>query len=89
MQLNGIWTKQSTVENGDNQQKQRTYCQVNFVVPADSKVKIKEIEKRDEYLDLARELRVGSLEWSPKYWKRDLNIWKSVNESRLSRRLCC
>ena len=29
---------------------------MNFVVPANLRVKLKEIEKRDKYLDLAREL---------------------------------
>ena len=30
---------------------------MDFVVPADHRVKIKEREKRDKYLDLARELK--------------------------------
>ena len=30
---------------------------VDFAVPADQRVKLKEGEKRDEYLDLARELK--------------------------------
>ena len=34
----------------------RTCCQVDFAVPADHRVKIKEGEKIDKYLDLAREL---------------------------------
>ena len=41
--------------NSDNQEKE--ICQiVYFVVPADHRVKLKENEKRDKYLDLAREL---------------------------------
>ena len=35
----------------------RTCLIVNFTVLADQRVKIKESEKRDEYLDLARELK--------------------------------
>ena len=30
---------------------------MDFVVPVDYKIKLKESEKRDEYLDLARELK--------------------------------
>ena len=30
---------------------------VNFAVPADNRIKLKECEKRDKYLDLARELK--------------------------------
>ena len=32
-------------------------CIVNFVFSVDQRVKINESEKRDKYLDLARELR--------------------------------
>ena len=38
-----------------NQQKKRTYKIVNFAVPADHRIKLKECEKNDKYLDLARE----------------------------------
>ena len=31
---------------------------VDFVVPADHRVRLKECEKRDKYLDLARELKL-------------------------------
>ena len=37
--------------------KKRTCRIVDFAVPADHRVKLKESEKRDEYLDLARELK--------------------------------
>ena len=38
--------------------KKRKTCRiVDFAVPADHRVKIKENEKRDKYLDLARELK--------------------------------
>ena len=37
--------------------KKRTYWIVNFAVPADHRVNLKEIEKKDKYLDLARELK--------------------------------
>ena len=35
----------------------RTYKIVDFVVPADHRIKLKECDKKDKYLDLARELK--------------------------------
>ena len=40
-----------------NQQKKRTCKIVDFAVPADHRIKLKECEKKDKYLDLARELK--------------------------------
>ena len=37
--------------------KKRTYRIVDFAVQADHRVKLKESEKKDKYLDLARELK--------------------------------
>ena len=37
--------------------KERTCKIVDFAVPADHRIKMKECEKRDKYLDLARELK--------------------------------
>ena len=37
--------------------KERTCKIVDFDVPADHRIKLKECEKRDKYLDLARELK--------------------------------
>ena len=37
--------------------KKRTYRIVDFAVPADPRIKLKECEKRDKYIDLARELK--------------------------------
>ena len=37
--------------------KKRTCTIVNFAVPADHRIKLKECEKKDKYLDLARELK--------------------------------
>ena len=39
------------------EKKKRAYQIVDFVVPADHRVKLKQCEKRDKYLDLARELK--------------------------------
>ena len=41
----------------NNQQKKRTCKIVDFAVPADHRIKLKECEKKDKYLDLARELK--------------------------------
>ena len=45
---------QMTRPTDSQQQKKRI---VDFSVPVDHRVKLKESEKRDKYLDLARELR--------------------------------
>ena len=46
---------QKTRDSDNQQQKNRTCRLVDFAVPADHRVKIKENEKRDKYLDLAGE----------------------------------
>ena len=41
-----------------NKKKKKKICKiVDFVIPADHRIKLKEYEKRDKYLDLARELK--------------------------------
>ena len=40
-----------------NKQKERTYRIVDFAVPLNHRVKLKECEKKDKYLDLARGLK--------------------------------
>ena len=41
-----------------NNKKKRRLCKiVDFTVPADHRIKLKECEKKDKYLDLARELK--------------------------------
>ena len=60
---NGIWHTNGfpnlgqTTRPYNNQQKKRTCKIVDFAVPADHRVKFKESEKKDKYLDLARELK--------------------------------
>ena len=41
----------------NNQQKKRICKIVDFAVPADHRIKLKECEKKDKYLNLARELK--------------------------------
>ena len=44
--------------NNNNQQKKKRICRIaEFAVPADHRIKLKECEKEDKYLDLARELK--------------------------------
>ena len=52
----------------------RTYCKVDFAVPADHWVKIKESEKRDKYLTHARKQR--------KLWKMKLTLIQIVISTR-------
>ena len=40
-----------------NKKKKRTCRIVDFAVPADHRIKLKECKKKDKYLDLARELK--------------------------------
>ena len=52
----------------NNQQKKRTCKIVNFAVPADHRIKLKECEKTDKYLDLARELKKKTVEHAGDYY---------------------
>ena len=69
--------------------KERTCRIVDFSVPADHGVNIKECEKKDKCLDLAKKLKklwnmkvtfilivIGALVRSPKDWYRDWRTWK-------------
>ena len=49
--------KNNNNNNNNNNNKKRTCRIVDFAVPADHRVKLKESEKIDKYLDLARELK--------------------------------
>ena len=59
----GLWHTNGSPNLGqktrpyNNQQKKRTYKIVDFTVPAGRRIKLKEYEKKDKYLDLARELK--------------------------------
>ena len=49
---------QKTIPNNNNQQKKKRTCKiVDFAVLAGHIIKLKECEKKDKYLDLARELK--------------------------------
>ena len=60
----GLWYTNGSLNLGqktrhyDNNNKKKKICKiVDFAVPADHKIKLKEREKRDKYLDLTRELK--------------------------------
>ena len=57
---------QKTRPNNNQQQKKRNCKIVNFLVPADHRIKLKEWEKKDKYLDLAWELK--------KLWNMEVTI---------------
>ena len=44
-------------QKNKNKKKTRIYKIVDFAVPVDHRIKLKECEKKDKYLDLARELK--------------------------------
>ena len=50
----------------NNNKKKRTCKIVDFAVPTDHRIKMKECEKKDKYLDLARELK--------KLWNMQMTI---------------
>ena len=55
---NGSSNLSQTTRPFDSQKKKKkTFRKVDFAVPADHSVKLKESEKRDEYLELGRELK--------------------------------
>ena len=55
---NGSSNLSQTTRPSDSQQKKKTTCRiVDFSVLADHKVKLKESEKKENYLDLTRELK--------------------------------
>ena len=57
--------------------KNRTRKIVDFSVPADHRIKLKESEKKDKYLDLARELKKTMELKVDNYTNRDWCFWDS------------
>ena len=52
------------INNNNNNKKREFAKNVDFAVPADHIIKLKECEKKDKYLDLARELKIcGTWKW--------------------------
>ena len=61
----------------NNQQKKRSCKIVAFAVPADDRIKLKECEKKDKYLDLARELKKDMEHACDKYTNCNWCVWNS------------
>ena len=57
--------------------KKRTCKIVNFAVPADHRIKLKECEKKDIYLDLARELKKTMEHAGDNYTNCNWCVWNS------------
>ena len=65
--------------------RKRTCCLVDFAIPADHYVKIKENEKKDKYLDLARKLKKKTVKYED---NSDTNCrWCRMVPKVLERRL--
>ena len=60
-----------------NKKKKRNCKIVDFAVPADHRIKLKECEKRDKYLDVVRELKKTVEYESDNYTNRDWCFWYS------------
>ena len=56
---------------------ERTCKIVDFAVPADHRIKLKECEKRDKYLDLARELKKTMEHACGNYINCNWSVWNS------------
>ena len=61
----------------NNQQKKRICKIVDFAVPADHRIKLKESENQDKYLDLARESKKTMEHEGDNYTYRDWCFWYS------------
>ena len=53
----GQKTRPNNNQQKKKKKKKRTCKIIDFAVPADQRIKLKEWEKKDKYLDLARELK--------------------------------
>ena len=62
----------------NNQHKKKGTCEiVDFAVPADHRIKLKEYEKKDKYLDLSRELKKTMEHEGDNYNNHDWCFWYS------------
>ena len=57
--------------------KERTWKIVDFAVPADHRIKLKECEKKDKYVDLARELKKTMEHAGDNYTNCNWCVWNS------------
>ena len=77
----GLWYTNGSPNLGqktrlnDNHQKEKRICEiVDFALPADHRIKLKESEKKDKYLDRAIELK-------KKLWNMKVTIIPIVNDA--------
>ena len=68
---------QKTRPNNYQQQKKRIWKIVDFAVPVDYRIKLKEFEKKDKYLDLASELKKTMEHEADSYTNCDWYFWYS------------
>ena len=79
----GLWHTNGSPNTGqktrfnNNQQKKRTCKIVDLAVPADHRIKLKESEKRDKYLDHARELKKNVDHTGDNYTNCNWCVWNS------------
>ena len=59
----------------NNNKKNKTSKIVDFAVPADHRIKLKECEKKDKYLDLARKLKKTMEHEGDNYTNCDWCFW--------------
>ena len=58
--------------------KKKKTCKIDdFAVPADNRIKLKECETKDKYLDLARELKKTVEHAGYNYTNRNWCVWNS------------
>ena len=63
--------------NNNQQKKKRTCKIVDFAVPAEHRIKLKECEKKDKYLNLARELKKTVEHAGDNYTNSNWCFWNS------------
>ena len=80
----GLWHTHGSLNLGqktrpynNQQQKKRTCKIVDFAVLADHRIKLKESEKKDKYLNFARELKKTMEHEGDNYTNRDWCFWYS------------
>ena len=77
----GLWLTHGPPNPGqkatpyNNQQKKRTCKILDVAVPADHRMKLKETEKKDKYLNLARELKKTMKHEGDDFTNNDWCFW--------------
>ncbi len=68
---------QRSILSGKKKKKKKICKVVNFAVPGDHRIKMKECEKKDKYLDLARELKKTMEHKGDNFTNCDWCFWNS------------